>query len=196
MFYSGHGFLPDTQQPLCPQPFSLCTEGSYLYLQDLKCILFFLRVTSQPCHFSYHFNTEFFFRMGFPGSTVVKNLRASAGDARDLGLTPGLEDPLEEEVAAHSNILAWRIPWTGRHKELDMTKSWTSWTCQVTFFRTTFKVKVAQSCPTLWDPLELYSPWNSSGQNTGVGKLLSFLQGIFPTQGSNIGLQHCRQILY
>ena len=40
-----------------------------------------------------------------------------------------------------------------------------------------------------------YSPWNSSGQNTGVGNL-SLLQGIFPTQGSNPGLPHCRQILY
>ena len=42
----------------------------------------------------------------------------------------------------------------------------------------------------------LYSPWNSPGQNTGVGSL-SFLQGIFPTtQGWNPGLPHCRQILY
>ena len=41
----------------------------------------------------------------------------------------------------------------------------------------------------------LYSPWNSLGQNTGVGSL-SLLQGIFPTQGSNSGLPHCRQILY
>ena len=38
-------------------------------------------------------------------------------------------------------------------------------------------------------------PWNSPGKNTGVGDL-SFLQGIFPTQGSNPGLPHCRQILY
>ena len=44
-------------------------------------------------------------------------------------------------------------------------------------------------------PHGLYSPWNSPGQNTGVGSL-SFLQGIFPTQGSNPGLPHCRQILY
>ena len=36
---------------------------------------------------------------------------------------------------------------------------------------------------------------NSPGQNTGVGSL-SLLQGIFPTQGSNPGLPHCRQILY
>ena len=41
----------------------------------------------------------------------------------------------------------------------------------------------------------LYRPWNSSGQNTGVGSL-SLLQGIFPTQGSNPGLLHCRWILY
>ena len=44
-------------------------------------------------------------------------------------------------------------------------------------------------------PQGLYSPWNSPGQNTGVGSL-SLLQGIFPTQGSNQGLLHCRQILY
>ena len=41
----------------------------------------------------------------------------------------------------------------------------------------------------------LYNPWNSLGQNTGVGSL-SLLQGIFPTQGSNPGLTHCGQILY
>ena len=44
-------------------------------------------------------------------------------------------------------------------------------------------------------PYGLYSPWNSPGQNTGVGSL-SLLQGIFPTQGLNPGLPHCRQILY
>ena len=44
-------------------------------------------------------------------------------------------------------------------------------------------------------PHGLYSPWNSAGQNIGVGSL-SLLQGIFPTQGSNPGLSHCRQILY
>ena len=44
-------------------------------------------------------------------------------------------------------------------------------------------------------PRGLCSPWNSPGQNTGVGSL-SLLQGIFPTQGSNPGLPHCGQILY
>ena len=43
-------------------------------------------------------------------------------------------------------------------------------------------------------PHGLYSPWNSPGQNTGLGSL-SFLQGIFSTQGSNPGLLHFRQIL-
>ena len=44
-------------------------------------------------------------------------------------------------------------------------------------------------------PRGQYSPWNSPCQNTGVGSC-SLLQGIFPTQGSNPGLPHCRWILY
>ena len=40
---------------------------------------------------------------------MVKNLPAHAGDA---GLIPGSKDPLEEEMATHSSILAWKIPWT------------------------------------------------------------------------------------
>ena len=47
---------------------------------------------------------------------------------------------------------------------------------------------------TLW-PNGLYSPWSSPGQNTGVGSR-SLLQGIFPTQGLNPCLLHCRWILY
>ena len=39
------------------------------------------------------------------------------------------------------------------------------------------------------------SPWNSSGQNTGVGSL-SLVQGMFPTPQSNPGLPHCREIPY
>ena len=56
-------------------------------------------------------------------------------------------------------------------------------------------MKVFQSCLTLCNPHGLYSLWNSSGQNTGVGSF-SLLQGIFPTQGSNPGLPHWRWILY
>ena len=43
---------------------------------------------------------------------VVKNLPANAGDMKDVGLILGWEDPLEEGVATHSSVLAWRIPWT------------------------------------------------------------------------------------
>ena len=56
----------------------------------------------------------------------------------------------------------------------------------------------SESCSVVSDslwPHGLYSPWNSPSQNTGVGSL-SLLQGIFPTQGSNPGLLHCRWILY
>ena len=56
------------------------------------------------------------------------------------------------------------------------------------------KVKVTRSCPTL-RPHGPYSPWNSPGQNTGVGSL-SLLQGNLPTQELNPSLLHCRQILY
>ena len=56
----------------------------------------------------------------------------------------------------------------------------------------------SESCSVVSDSLRphgLYSPWNSPGQNTGVGSL-SLLQGIFPTQGLNPSLPHSRQILY
>ena len=43
---------------------------------------------------------------------VVKNLPANAGDIRDSGLIPELGRSLEEAMATHSSILAWRIPWT------------------------------------------------------------------------------------
>ena len=59
---------------------------------------------------------------------------------------------------------------------------------------------VSQSCPTLCDPMDCSPPGSSvhgdsPGKNTGVG-CHALLQGIIPTQGSNPGLWHCRQILY
>ena len=44
-------------------------------------------------------------------SLVDKNSPANAGDVRDMGSIPW-EDPLEEDMATHSSILAWRILWT------------------------------------------------------------------------------------
>ena len=43
---------------------------------------------------------------------VGKNLPANEGDTRDVGSIPGQEDPLEEGMATHFSILAWRMPWT------------------------------------------------------------------------------------
>ena len=50
------------------------------------------------------------------------------------------------------------------------------------------------SCVRLFEPHGPDSPWNSPGQNTGMGSV-SLLQGIFPTQGSNPGHPHYRRIL-
>ena len=44
--------------------------------------------------------------MGFPGGTVVKNLPVNAGDTGDEGLITGWEDPLEQDMATDSGILA------------------------------------------------------------------------------------------
>ena len=59
-------------------------------------------------------------------------------------------------------------------------------------------VSESESCSVVSNslqPHQLYSQWNYLGQNNGVGSL-SLLQRIFPTQGSNPGLPHCRWILY
>ena len=59
---------------------------------------------------------------------------------------------------------------------------------------------IVQSCPMLCNPMD-YSPTgfsvhgDYSGKNTGMG-CYALLQGIFPTQGSNPDLPHCRQIVY
>jgi len=60
-----------------------------------------------------------------------------------------------------------------------------------------FKTVMSESHSVVSDSLRphgLYGPWNSPGQNTGVG-CYALLEGIFPTQGSNPGLLHCRRIL-
>ena len=59
----------------------------------------------------------------------------------------------------------------------------------------TYLLKVKVTLSDSLQPHGLYSPWNSPGQNTGVGSL-SLLHGIFPTQGLNPALLHCRWIPY
>ena len=58
--------------------------------------------------------------MGFPSGSEVK---ASACNAGDPGSILGSEDPLEKEMATHSSILAWRIPWMEEPGELQSTGS-------------------------------------------------------------------------
>ena len=57
--------------------------------------------------------------------------------------------------------------------------------------------EVTQSCPTLCDPMDtrLLCPRDFLGKSTGVGCHF-LLQGIFLTQESNLGVLHCRQMLY
>ena len=55
-------------------------------------------------------NIYLLFILGFPGGSVVKNLPVK----QEIWVQSlGQEDPLEKEMATHSSIFAWRIPWTG-----------------------------------------------------------------------------------
>ena len=61
--------------------------------------------------------------IGFPGGSAVKN-PSSMQDSQ----VQSLEDPLEEEMATHSSILAWEIPWTeepDRKQSMGLQKHWT-----------------------------------------------------------------------
>jgi len=49
-------------------------------------------------------------KLGLPRWLSGKESACNAGDVRDAGLILGQEDPLEEGMATHSSILAWRIP--------------------------------------------------------------------------------------
>ena len=81
------------------------------------------------------------------------------------------------------------VQWLGHHAFT--AKGTGSIPCGGTKIPQAMKVKVKVTLR----PHGLYSPWNSPDQNTGMGSC-SLLQGIFPTQASNPGLQHCRWILY
>ena len=60
---------------------------------------------------------------GFPSGSVVKDPPANVGDAGDVVQSLGLENPLEEEMATHSSILAWEIPWTEEPARLQSMES-------------------------------------------------------------------------
>ena len=88
-------------------------------------------------------------------------------------LSLGLESPLEKGVATHSSILAWEIPWTvepGRLQSLGLQRVRHNWVTN-TFTGHCCNYSTMQ-------PRGLYRPWNSSGQNTGVGNI-SLSRGSF-----------------
>ena len=67
--------------------------------------------------------------MAFPGGSVVERTHLPMQETQKIKFwSLGLEDPLGEEMAAHSSILTWRIPWTeeaGGLQSMGSQKSWT-----------------------------------------------------------------------
>ena len=63
----------------------------------------------------------FYYVLGFPSGTVVKNPLANVGDTGVSSL--GWEDPLKEEMATHSSSLAWKSPWTEEPGRLQSMES-------------------------------------------------------------------------
>ena len=115
----------------------------------------------------------------------------------------GWEDPLEEGMATHSSILALEnphgqrslvghSPWSG--KELGMTERLSSSSSNNNWFYHFPHPGIEPRSPALQVDSLLTEPPGKL-KNTRVGGL-SLLQGIFPTQKSNRGLQHCRRSLY
>ena len=81
--------------------------ASSTILQSEETVFLTEMVDSSSGQGKYKMNVEHL--MGFPVGSVVKNLPANA---RDTVQSLGREDPLEKEIATHSSILAWKIPWT------------------------------------------------------------------------------------
>ena len=118
------------------------------------------------------------------------------GSIPGLGRSPGEGNNYPLQYSCLENAMergAWQATVHG------VAKRWTwlsNWTIEMVWLCLSERESESHSVVSnsLWLH-GLYSPWNSPDQNTGVGSC-SLLQGIFPTQGSNTGLPHCRQILY
>ena len=87
--------------------------------------------------------------------------------------------------------------WTGSKLGTEYIKTVYCHPAYLTYMQSESESEVAQSCPTLCDPMDirLLYPWDFLGKSTGVGCHF-LLQRIFLTQGSNPDLPHCRQTLY
>ena len=127
-------------------------------------------------------------RSGFKNSLFINWARAS------------LIDQLIKNLPGMRKILGLPIPGSGRSAEegigYQLQCSWASLVAQLVKnppAKQKFSSVQLLSC--IWLFATPWTIWNSPGQNTGVGSL-SLFQEIFPTQESNPGLLHCRQILF
>ena len=125
----------------------------------------------------------------------------------------GQEVPLEKEMVTHSSILAWKIPWTEKRGRLqfmrlqrvghDLAIEHTCkylWSVNLQQRRQKYTVENRQSLQQVMlvnlDSYRYISEIRTFPNTIYKNKILSLLQGIFPTQGLNPGLSHCRQIFY
>ena len=137
--------------------------------------------------------------------TQLSIVPAAAAAAKSLQSSPTLCNPMDFSLPGSSvhgifqaRVLEWvAISFSRGSSPQDRTQvshiaggRFTAWATREAL---KVKVKVSQLCPTL-QAHRLYSPWDSPGQNTGVGSC-SLLQGIFPAQGLHPGLPNYRQIL-
>ena len=122
---------------------------------------------------------------GLPLSKLKPQATLETGSIPGSGRSPG------GGMATHCSVPAWGTPWMEEAGEQGQLKQGCGCGCVA---------QLCQLCPVLPDPRDCSSPGSSvhgdsPGKNTGVG-CHALLQGIFPTQGSNPGLPHCRQIRY
>ena len=121
-----------------------------------------------------------------------------------LGILCSSSSSLGKGINYHNIPPSARVRTRGRVDKKECYSYWLvgyywshSW-ITISLIPNTSEVKWSECCSVVSSSLRLhglYSPWNSPGQNTGVGSH-SLLQGIFPTQGSNPGLPDCRLILF
>ena len=106
-------------------------------------------------------------------------------------------------MATHSSVLAWRILGTGEPGGLPSVGSHRVGHTEATQQQQQQQLVASVSHSVVSNSLQphglqstrLLCPWNSPGKNTGLGSH-TLLQKIFPTQGLNLGLLRCQQILY
>ena len=108
-------------------------------------------------------------------------------------------------MAPHSSTLAWKIPWTEEPRRLQPIRFHIPWDfpgkntrvgCHLLLQCMKVKRVKVKSCQTICNTMDCSLPGSSVHGIFQARKLDVLLQGIFLTQGSNLGLLHCRQMCY